>query len=588
MTWSFRHKLILAFFLFGIVPTALMTAVLFSATEQLKDRQARVIYRNTLAASRALENSVLEEARGVKPPLIDRAHPKGVDELFEMISREIPFKSIRFALVDGDLNVIAARGEAGDHSSFTVGHKLPQPYHDYVQPFVSGGTLVQKSGATPYLVVDDGSAGDEILGVSPLRLRESEEGPAAPFAVMIDVPQSEVYQATIGLRYQSLGVFAGCLLATLLVGPWLARRFVQPLAAVVEAARGLEKGHLHVRARAGQKDEIGQLASRFNSVASRLTDVIREIGQATNSVSTASSELSASAQQLSQGATEQASTLQEIASSLQTVDGSVQNNAQHAQQTAKTAGEATAQAEEGGKAVQETVLAMQQIAQRIRLVEDIAYQTNLLALNAAIEAARAGAQGKGFAVVAGEVRRLAERSQDAAHKIGETAEASVKVAENAGRLLEKIVPKIRQTSQLIQEIAASSQEQTAAIHEINVGVRQLDQVVQQNVTASVQLASTAGSLASQSATLEHLVGFFHLGDDPRRDRDRRPKPSPRRPAPGRRYEDDHASGAHHADDDGRFGADDSQDDHRRAALPDNRSAGGVVVNLDDDTDFERF
>src|SRR5262249_60455429 len=139
------------------------------------------------------------------------------------------------------------------------------------------------------------------------------------------------------------------------------------------------------------------------------------------------------------------------------------------------------QAEEGGKAVRETVSAMQSIAQRIKVVEDIAYQTNLLALNAAIEAARAGSQGKGFAVVAGEVRKLAERSQGAAHQIGELAESSVKVAENAGRLLERIVPMIRQTSQLVQEIAAASQEQTSAIHQINIGVRQLDQVVQQNV-----------------------------------------------------------------------------------------------------------
>src|SRR5205085_8920504 len=136
------------------------------------------------------------------------------------------------------------------------------------------------------------------------------------------------------------------------------------------------------------------------------------------------------------------------------------------------ANNARAQAEDGGKAVQETVAAMQQIAQRIKVVEDIAYQTNLLALNAAIEAARAGAQGKGFAVVAGEVRKLAERSQTAAHQIGELAGSSVAVAENAGGLLEKIVPSVRHTSELVREIAASSQEQTAALHEISTGIRQ--------------------------------------------------------------------------------------------------------------------
>src|SRR5262249_47015841 len=147
-----------------------------------------------------------------------------------------------------------------------------------------------------------------------------------------------------------------------------------------------------------------------------------------------------------------------------------QVNARHAQQTSHTASEASAKAEDGGRAVQETVAAMRQIAQKIKVVEDIAYQTNLLALNAAIEAARAGTQGKGFAVVAGEVRKLAERSQQAAHQIGELAESSVKVAENAGGLLERIVPMIGQTSKLVGDIAAASQEQTSAIHQINVGV----------------------------------------------------------------------------------------------------------------------
>ena len=88
--------------------------------------------------------------------------------------------------------------------------------------------------------------------------------------------------------------------------------------------------------------------------------------------------------------------------------------------------------EDSGAAVGETVTAMKQIAEKISIVEEIAYQTNLLALNAAIEAARAGEHGRGFAVVATEVRKLAERSQTAAQEIGGLASKSVGVAERSG------------------------------------------------------------------------------------------------------------------------------------------------------------
>jgi methyl-accepting chemotaxis protein len=192
------------------------------------------------------------------------------------------------------------------------------------------------------------------------------------------------------------------------------------------------------------------------------------------------------------------------------MSASINQNSENARVTDQMAGKAAREAEEGGQAVTKTVEAMKQIAQKISIIDDIAYQTNLLALNAAIEAARAGEHGKGFAVVAAEVRNLAERSQVAAREIGEVAKSSVQLAEKAGSLLNEIVPSIKKTSDLVQEIAAAGQEQSSAVGQINTAMTQLSQLTQQNATAGEELAATSEEMSGQARQLTDTVSFFKL------------------------------------------------------------------------------
>jgi methyl-accepting chemotaxis protein len=170
----------------------------------------------------------------------------------------------------------------------------------------------------------------------------------------------------------------------------------------------------------------------------------------------------------------------------------------------------TKKAAGGGQAVTETVTAMKQIAKKIGIIDDIAYQTNLLALNAAIEAARAGEHGKGFAVVAAEVRKLAERSQVAAQEIGQLAGNSVGLAEKAGKLLDEIVPATKKTADLVQEITAASEEQTTGVGQVNIAMEQLNQITQQNASASEELAATAEEMNGQANSLQDLMSFFTI------------------------------------------------------------------------------
>ena len=268
---------------------------------------------------------------------------------------------------------------------------------------------------------------------------------------------------------------------------------------------------------------FGQVKESANSTAENLSRVLGEVRAAADALTGAANQVSATAQSLSQAASEQAASVEETTSQIDVMSASISQNSDNAKVTDGMATKTSKEAIDGGGAVSQTVTAMKQIAAKIGIVDDIAYQTNLLALNAAIEAARAGEHGKGFAVVAAEVRKLAERSQEAAKEIGELASNSVTTAERAGKLLDEIVPSIQKTSELVQEIAAASSEQSESVVQIGGAMSQLSKATQQNASASEQLAATSEELSGQAEQLQQSVAFFNLGLDASTDMARRPK-----------------------------------------------------------------
>jgi methyl-accepting chemotaxis protein len=309
-----------------------------------------------------------------------------------------------------------------------------------------------------------------------------------------------------------LVIFATSITLSLIMAVLISRGILQSLQALNHIIDALSNGDLRVKTDLNQKDEIGVLANSLMNMRNQLGNVVTQVRTNSDAFSSASQEISATARSISQSAIEQASGVEETTASIEELSASVKQNSDNAKVTSSIATTAAEEASHGGQAVKKTLEAMKGIADKIGLIEDIAYKTNLLSLNAAIEAARAGEHGKGFTVVAAEVRKLAENSRVTAQEINSLAKNSVKIAEDAGILLEKMVPNIQKTADLVEEISASSEEQAQGISQISQAVNQLDRAAQQNASGSEQLAATAEQLNGQAMQLQQVMAFFKVGN----------------------------------------------------------------------------
>jgi methyl-accepting chemotaxis protein len=330
--------------------------------------------------------------------------------------------------------------------------------------------------------------------------------------------QSDAEQKTINdsAAAYGVGVVIGVILLVITVvmagaaAAAVTRSITAPIAGVVEHAQRIAAGDLTGEIVVAGRSETGKLQQSMRDMSETLSRIIRNVRQGSGAVASAAQQVASSSSALSQGTSEQAASVEETTSSLEEMSASITQNSENSRQMEQVASKGAREAEESGRAVNQTVEAMKSITEKVNIVDEIAYQTNLLALNAAIEAARAGEHGKGFAVVATEVRRLAERSQQAAKEISALASDSVKVAERSGELLDELVPAIKRTAELVQEVAAASREQSSGVSQINKAMGQVDQVTQRNASSAEELTGTAEELSSQAAALLELMGFFKV------------------------------------------------------------------------------
>jgi methyl-accepting chemotaxis protein len=290
----------------------------------------------------------------------------------------------------------------------------------------------------------------------------------------------------------------------------LTRSLTQPLERALRVVSLVAAGDLRERAPEEGQDELSHLLRAMNDMSQRLTDVLGQVQEEASSLANSAHQLSTTSQSLSHGTTEQSAAAEETAAHLEELNTATRQAATHAQQTEQVALQSARDAEESRAAVAEAVQAMKTIAQKILLIEEIAYQTHLLSVNAGIEAARAGDNGRGFSVLAAEIRRLADRCRASAQDISELASHSVKTAERSGNRIAQLMPAVQRTTHMVQQVTAAAAEQATNLSGVSSAMQQVSTVTHQNASAAEELAATAHHLSAQAATLRHLMARFRL------------------------------------------------------------------------------
>jgi methyl-accepting chemotaxis protein len=320
--------------------------------------------------------------------------------------------------------------------------------------------------------------------------------------------ESRLSQSSVAITLISVFVFVVLGLFGVVATRVILRRIGGEPSEVAEIAQEIAKGRLNVKVRENVASE--SILGAMQEMLVQLQMVFREIRERAESLNSASTEIQSTSDALSQGATKQAEGVDVTSSTIEELEATTRLSAENARITNQFASESALKASEGEKASSETARKMEEIAQKIAIIDEIAYQTNLLALNAAIEAARAGDSGRGFAVVAQEVRKLAERSQSAAREIVGLTQEGLERAQHSGKILSELLPTFRKTAELVEEITHSSSEQAQGFGHITQATMQLSNNAQATAAAAEELAATAAVLLDDSKGLYQKISYFKI------------------------------------------------------------------------------
>lgn len=312
-----------------------------------------------------------------------------------------------------------------------------------------------------------------------------------------------------------------------LVGVSLSRTLSTSIDSVVRRVRDIAEGDLSKNIAIDRYDEIGILATHFNTMVETLRDLLAKSKMAANKMTTTSMEILETSRQQAEGAKEQSSAVS------QTTSASVElsKTSEQIGESIKAVSQMANHVLEGMEKIKKTTDQTSQILESLNekskqigriteLIDDVADQTNLLAINASIEAARAGEQGRGFTVVADQISKLADSTAKSTKDINSLIELIQHEMSNAIISMEQSNSSVGEEIRLAEdsaeksnEIAMNANQQLSGSKQIAEAMGTIDETMRQIASGAEQSATVVQQLIDLADELNESIEKFRVKED---------------------------------------------------------------------------